>query len=124
MALTVYDLRFGRLPNVLTLPGAATILIGATAQLQGLQALAGALALAATYLMIHLAAPRGMGAGDVKLAIGLGGWTGAAGVEQWVVAAVGAPLLTVVAAAVLRRRQLPHGPAMCTASALAVLLVG
>ncbi len=35
-----------------------------------------------------------MGAGDVKLAIGIGALTGAFGVDVWALAALGAPLLT------------------------------
>ena len=42
-------------------------------------ALAGAAALAGLYLLVHLVAPAAMGAGDVKLAIGLGGLAGCFG---------------------------------------------
>jgi leader peptidase (prepilin peptidase)/N-methyltransferase len=69
-----------------------------------------------------------MGAGDVKLAIGIGALTGTFGSDVWVLAAIGAPLLTAGCAvvAVLRRsgNTVPHGPSMClaavTATALAV----
>ena len=94
-ALSVYDIRQRRLPNALTLPGArrraraAPPLTG-----RGLPALAGAVALASVYLVVHLVAPAGMGAGDVKLAVGVGALTGAFGVDAWVLAALGAPLLT------------------------------
>jgi leader peptidase (prepilin peptidase)/N-methyltransferase len=63
-----------------------------------------------------------MGAGDVKLALGLGGVTGAAGVEVWVAAAFGAPLLTLVWAVLSRRRVVPHGPSMCLATALSLAI--
>ena len=47
---------------------------------------------------------------------------------QWkflsLVAALGAPLLTALAGLVLRRRVLPHGPAMCLATAVAVGCIG
>jgi leader peptidase (prepilin peptidase)/N-methyltransferase len=72
-ALTVCDIRHRRLPNALTLPGAGAILLAAAVAGRGLPALAGAAALAGTYLLVHLVAPAGMGAGDVKLALGLGG---------------------------------------------------
>ena len=65
LALTVTDLREHRLPNALTLPGAAVILT---------------------------------------------------------VAAVGAPLLTAGWGLLSRRRVLPHGPAMCAATAVVVAL--
>ncbi len=82
--------------------------------------------MALLYLVVHLLAPAAMGAGDVKLAVGLGALTGAFGVDVWVLAALVAPLLTAVWAvvAVIRRTgsTVPHGPSMCLASAAAVTL--
>ena len=43
-----------------------------------------AAALMLLYLGVHLVAPAGMGAGDVKLAIGLGALTGAFGADVWI----------------------------------------
>ena len=128
-ALTGYDIAQRRLPNVLTLPGAALILVWAAASGRGWPALAGAAALFGGYLLIHLASPADLGAGDVKLALGLGALTGAFGVDVWTLAALGAPLLTAawaLAARVCGRHDpVPHGPAMCasTAAALALVLV-
>lgn len=134
-ALTVYDLRQRRLPNALTLPGAATILIAAAFAGRGQPALLGALALATLYLGVHLMAPAAMGAGDVKLAVGLGALTGAFGVDVWMLAAIAAPLLTAGwGVLVLRGRRtgvpgagtsntVPHGPSMCVAAFAAVALV-
>jgi leader peptidase (prepilin peptidase)/N-methyltransferase len=119
-ALSVIDLRERRLPNVLTLPGAAVIVVAAVVCGRGLPALVGAVALAGAYLVVHLIDPAGMGAGDVKLALGLGALTGAFGVEAWMVAALGASLLTAVAGLVSHRRSVPHGPSMCVAAALAL----
>ncbi len=116
-ALCVADLRDRRLPNALTLPGAAAIAVVAGCCGRGLPAVLGALALAGAYLVVHLAAPRGMGAGDVKLALGTGALTGAFGAEVWFLGALGAPLLTLAVAVVGRRRVVPHGPSMCLASA-------
>ncbi|MEX0580166.1 MAG: A24 family peptidase [Mycobacterium sp.] len=119
-ALVVMDLRHRRLPNLLTLPGAVAILAGAGAAGLGASALLGGLALSGLYLLVHLADPGGLGAGDVKLALALGALTGAFGFPVWVIGAVGAPVLTAVAGgfAVLRRRGtlVPHGPSMCIAS--------
>lgn len=109
-ALSCYDLSQRRLPNALTLSGAAAILPAATVCGRGPQAFAGAVALTAVYLLVHLAAPRAMGAGDVKLAIGVGGLTGGFGPEVWFLAAIAAPLLT----ALMGGRAGPgcaHGPA-------------
>jgi leader peptidase (prepilin peptidase)/N-methyltransferase len=127
--LSCYDVRHRRLPNVLTLPGAGVILPAAALAGRGLPALAGAAALAAMYLLVHLAAPAAMGAGDVKLAIGLGGLAGCFGVGVWFLAALAAPLLTALwGVAVLPRgvHTVPHGPSMClaTAGAAGLALLG
>jgi len=122
--LAISDIRTGRLPNTLTIPGAVLIISGAVLTGRGVAALAGAAALGGGYLLVHLIAPAGMGAGDVKLAVGLGALCGAAGGQVWLLAALGAPLLTVLACLLLGRRVLPHGPAMCLATALAVGCAG
>ena len=83
------------MPNVLTLSGAVVILIGAAVTGRGLPAVLGGLGLAGLYLAVHLAAPAAMGAGDVKLALGLGALTGAFGVGVWTLAALGAQVITV-----------------------------
>jgi leader peptidase (prepilin peptidase)/N-methyltransferase len=126
-ALTVYDVRQRRLPNALTLPGAAVVVAVAVVTGRGVPALIGALALALFYLGVHLVAPAGMGAGDVKLAIGIGALTGYFGVDAWVLAALGAPVLTATWAVAVafrgRESTVPHGPSMCAAAAVAVALV-
>ncbi len=122
LALTVCDIRRHRLPNVLTLPGAAVVMGGAALSGRGVPAVVGAVALAGGYLLIHACAPAGMGAGDVKLALAVGALTGAFGVAVWTLAAVGAPILTAGWGLIRRRVLLPHGPAMCLASAIAVAL--
>ncbi|BBZ28244.1 prepilin peptidase [Mycolicibacterium madagascariense] len=123
-ALTVFDVRHRRLPNALTLPGALAVLIIAASVGRGGEALLGALALTAAYLVVHLAAPTAMGAGDVKLALGVGGLTGAFGVEVWLLAAVAAPLLTALwgIATCRWRGPVAHGPSMCAATVAAVAL--
>ncbi|KAA0101150.1 prepilin peptidase [Mycolicibacterium sp. P1-18] len=127
-ALTVYDVRQRRLPNALTLPGAVLVPAAAALGGRGTAALLGGLLLATLYLLVHLVAPAAMGAGDVKLAIGVGALAGAFGPDAWVVAAIGAPLLTALwGLVVLRpgrgRMTVPHGPSMCVATAAAVALV-
>ena len=71
------------------------LLAGAVAG-RGGPALAGAAALTGVYLLVHLMAPAALGAGDVKLAIGLGGLAGCFGVDVWLLAALAAPLLTAL----------------------------
>ena len=125
--LSVYDIRERRLPNWLTMPGAAVILAVAAAAGRGVPSLLGAIGLAGLYLAVHLIAPPAMGAGDVKLAAGLGGLTGSFGFDVWALAALAAPLLTAVWACVLLVRRsestVPHGPSMCLASLLSAALV-
>jgi len=122
--LSVYDVRQRRLPNVLTLPGAAVIVVAAAVAGRGPTALAGAAALTAVYLLVHLLTPTAMGAGDVKLAIGLGALTGCFGGDVWFLAAIGAPLLTAVIGVVAwlgwSATTVPHGPSMCVASTMAL----
>ncbi|KAA1245528.1 prepilin peptidase [Mycobacterium simiae] len=126
VVLSCYDLRHRRLPNVLTVPGAIVIVLGAGFAGRSMPALAGAVALTTVYLLVHVLAPAAMGAGDVKLAIGLGALTGCFGVEVWFLAAVAAPLLTAswgMLAMLRGARTVPHGPSMCVASAVAAGLV-
>ena len=124
LALSVYDVRQRRLPNLLTLSGAGAIVVGAVVAGHGMAALSGAAALTTVYLLVHLVAPTSMGAGDVKLAIGLGALTGSFGAQVWFLAAIGAPLLTAVLGTVAwlgwSAKAVPHGPSMCLASAAAV----
>jgi leader peptidase (prepilin peptidase) / N-methyltransferase len=123
-ALSVYDVRRRRLPNWLTLPGGVIVLAAAALCGSGMAALAGAAALTLPYLVIHLTAPAAMGAGDVKLAIGVGALTGAFGFDAWALAALAAPILTalwaVAVAVASREKTVPHGPSMCVAAAAAV----
>jgi leader peptidase (prepilin peptidase)/N-methyltransferase len=121
-ALSVVDIRARRLPNALTLPGAVVIPAGAAVCGHGLAAMVGAATLAGAYLVVHLISPAAMGAGDVKLALGLGALTGACGVDVWALAALGAPVVTAVWGLIGGLRRVPHGPSMCLATAAAVLL--
>lgn len=124
--LSIYDIRERRLPNWLTIPGAAVVLAIATVAGRGVPALLGAIGLAGLYLAVHLITPAAMGAGDVKLAVGLGALTGAFGFDVWALSALAAPLVTAVLAciAIIRRSSstVPHGPSMCLATLIAAAL--
>ncbi len=126
VALSVYDIRKRRLPNWLTMPGAVVILATASVYGRGAPAVVGAVALFAVYAVVHLVSPAAMGAGDAKLAIGIGALTGTFGSDVWVLATLGAPLLTAgwaVFAVLLRSGQtVPHGPSMCLAAVSATAL--
>jgi leader peptidase (prepilin peptidase) / N-methyltransferase len=125
--LSWYDVRQRRLPNWLTVPGAIAILAGAAAVGHGAPAVAGGASLFAVYLVLHLMTPTAMGAGDVKLAAGIGALTGSFGIDVWFLAALGAPLLTAGWVMVVRvrsaERTVPHGPSMCVTAAAATALV-
>lgn len=125
-ALSVYDIRSRRLPNWLTLPGAAMILAVAALHGRGVAALLGALALFVIYTVVHLLSPTAMGAGDVKLALGIGALTAIFGSDVWLLAALAAPMLTAGWAVVILMRRsehtVPHGPSMCLAAVMATAL--
>ncbi|MGW1790825.1 prepilin peptidase [Streptomyces tubercidicus] len=134
--LAAVDQRVRRLPDVLTLPLAAAgaVLLGLGGWLTGetaawRRALLGGLLLGAFYLVLYLANPRGIGLGDVKLAVGLGialgwyGWRtlvtgGAAGVL--IGALYGAGLLLVRRGA--RDTAMPLGPFMIIGAFCGLLL--
>lgn len=123
-ALSCYDIRQRRLPNWLSIPGFVGIMLASAGFGHFPAALVGAVGLGAVYLAVHLVAPAAMGAGDVKLALGLGALTACFGADVWMLAALAAPALTVVVGVVARvgwsLRAVPHGPSMCAASAAAV----
>ena len=85
IALSGFDIRQRRLPDRLTLPGAAAILGGRGVHRHRLPAAIGGVALFGVYLAVHLIAPAAMGAGDVKLAIGVGACRGFGG-DVWMLA--------------------------------------
>ncbi|MEV0027430.1 prepilin peptidase [Nocardia sp. NPDC050793] len=130
--LSLFDLRQRRLPNALTGWGAFGVFGYALFTTQFTAATAGAALLAAPYLAVHLAAPACLGAGDAKLAVGLGAAAGLGGAQAWVWAAMAAPVFTACAAvAVLVRHRIAagararpsivaHGPSMCLATLLAL----
>ena len=126
ITLSAFDIRHRRLPNVLTLPGAAIVLAGAVITGDGKGATLGAAALFAAYAAVHLVAPAAMGAGDVKLAIGVGALTGALGPDVWALAALLAAALTLGWSGVLLAWRsdatVPHGVSMCVSAAVVMWL--
>jgi leader peptidase (prepilin peptidase)/N-methyltransferase len=135
--LVLIDLRERRLPDRLTLSGAAALLalVGAHAAIGGdvapvAGALAGAGLMAGILLALHLASPRGMGFGDVKLGLVLGVLVGARSVGLILPALLAAGVLGALAGVVqmVRRRRrdvtVPFGPFLAAGSVLALVLVG
>jgi leader peptidase (prepilin peptidase)/N-methyltransferase len=127
-----------RLPDLLTLPlgAAAAVLLGVAALVPGERgswttALLGGLALGACYFVLFVINPRGMGFGDVKLALPLGvalGWYGwpalfAGAFAGFVLGSVyGVGLILTRRAD--RRTAIPFGPFMMGGALLGVILGG
>ncbi len=125
VAASAVDLAHRRLPDALTLPAlpALLVLVAPLGPDAVLRAAAGAVVLVTVHAAVHLAVPRSLGAGDVKLAGPVGAVLAAA---SWVALpawAVLAALITVGWAALgaLRGRPsgaataLPHGVSMLAA---------
>lgn len=112
LALSVCDVRTRRLPNALTVPAAAASLVAAVNHPAAAPGLIIAVGIYVAAFSLHAC-----GGGDVKLAITVGALAGSAVAVLAVI--VLAHLLTVLLAVVTGdRRPQPHGPALCTATAL------
>lgn len=135
--LVLVDLRERRLPDPLTLGGAAAVLalLAVRSALTGdvaptVHGLLGAAAMAGILLAFHLASPSGMGFGDVKLGLLLGLVVGARSLDLVLVALLLAGLLGALGGLVLmlrhRRRDvtLAFGPYLVAGAALALVLGG
>lgn len=109
--LAGFDIRSRRLPNPLTLTGALGVLAYAAWAGQLGAALRGAALLAIPYLVVHLLRPAALGAGDVKLAVGLGAAAALGGAQAWIWSALAAPLFTAAAAIGLLLGQRVTAPA-------------
>lgn len=108
-ALCIADLRWRRLPNPLTVPPAlACLLVCITAPV---------LAWGLVWPSLYFVAGRGIGGGDVKLAVTLGVVLMALGGLGAVLAAVAlSGAVTVVLGLALRLPKLAHGPQMLGAA--------
>ncbi|MGN7131885.1 prepilin peptidase [Rhodococcoides corynebacterioides] len=120
--LCVVDGHLLRLPDELTLPAAAAVVLAAD---HPGTAIVGAATYAALHWLVAAAVPGAVGGGDVKLCLALGAVGGQAGTEVWVSAAVLAPILglvaAVAAAGVGARGPYPYGPPLCAATLVAWL---
>jgi leader peptidase (prepilin peptidase) / N-methyltransferase len=125
VVLTATDLRHRLLPNAVTLPaypvGAALLTMAAlTGPGVGLavRAAAGGVALLAVHATVHLAAPRHLGAGDVKLAGLVGAVLGAVSWSAVLLGPLIAAVVTTALALTGRRTAAPHGPGLLAAALL------
>ncbi|MFD9700530.1 prepilin peptidase [Lentzea sp. NPDC059081] len=111
IVLAVADLRYHRLPDALTLPLAAALLLLQSHRL-GAAAL-GAVVFGGAHLAVRWVNPRLMGGGDVKLAFGLGA---PLALPALLPAAILSSAVTLAVAALRRTRAVPHGPGLLAAT--------
>lgn len=117
-ALVFHDEKRRRLPDRLTLPAAAGAFLAAALTEPAL--MLGGLGWAGLYLAGGLAG-RGIGGGDVKLALSLGVVAAAAGGAPGVFAAVAAAgAVTAGRGLTGRGEMVPHGPSMLVGASLVV----
>lgn len=103
-ALCGYDVCFRRLPDWLTLPAVAVAFYWFPS------CIVGGICWALLYCR------KGIGGGDVKLALSLGTVALSTGVLGLLLAITLASLFTVLLCLGLRRRSVPHGPSMIAAT--------
>lgn len=134
-AACIVDLAEFRLPDVIVLPGAlvTAVLLAGGAFTTGepgraLGTAAGAVALAATFLVLALASRGRVGMGDVKFGLAAGAVTGAFGLHAWTTGLLAAVVLNGVAALlsiVVRRStrgRVPFGPSILVGAVVGILL--
>jgi leader peptidase (prepilin peptidase)/N-methyltransferase len=124
VAISAIDIEHRIVPNRLVLPASAVVLVAQTAIEPSPEWLLGALGASGLLLLAALAYPKGMGMGDVKLALLLGAMLG----REVVVALMLGMLFTLVPAAVLaarhgaraRKMALPFAPFLALGSVVAL----
>ncbi|MFV0308938.1 MAG: prepilin peptidase [Desertimonas sp.] len=128
-AAAVVDSVEHRLPNGLLLAAAVPVVIAVVVDELGTRsslggAVTGAAMSGAPLLVAHLVSPAGLGFGDVKAAMVLGGALGLGSPLVALVALVAALVVAAATAIVGRRREVPLGPSMIAGAALAALIAG
>ncbi|ALC06026.1 signal peptidase [Corynebacterium deserti GIMN1.010] len=120
LALCVIDVRSRRLPDWLTLPGAA-IINGSALIVEPMWALGG-LAWAGVYFVTAVLVG-GIGGGDIKFALGLGTAVASLGLGPLMGAIVGSSAMSVLLGGIFvvanrgyQPHYIPHGPSMVVAS--------
>ena len=136
LALSMIDLDTFLLPNRIVYPLAVTLiaLFGLAAVIDGAgndfaRAMFGGAAAYLAFLVIHIAAPRGMGFGDVKLSFSLGvalGWIswGAVALGIFLGFLLGAVLGVALIALKIRSRKdhVPFGPFLAAGTVIGILI--
>lgn len=129
-AAVASDVASRRIPDLLTLGGAASVAVGWTVVAvveERAQIVVGSLLGAALFglvlLVPHLVRPSALGFGDVKLGLTLGAVLGPFGLVWIPVAGLLAQVVQLAAAIAMRERRLPFAPALVAAT-MACVLVG
>jgi leader peptidase (prepilin peptidase)/N-methyltransferase len=124
VAVSATDVEHGIIPNRIVLPAAAVVLAAQTAIRFGPQWAIGAFAASGFLLAAALAAPRGMGMGDVKLALLLGAMLGkyvSVAMFLGIVAAMVPALFLLATMGVgARKVKLPFGPFLALGGVIAL----
>lgn len=125
--LSVIDIAERRLPNRIVLPAFVTVLAGQTMLFpdRALEWILASVGASLVLLLLHLAYPRGLGLGDVKLALLLGAGLGGAVLTGLLVgtfaAAAFALLLLVRSRGAARHAAMPFGPFLAFGALVALL---
>ena len=140
LTVSVIDVELFRLPDLIVLPSIviSLVLVVTVSLIDGdatsiRYALAGAGLYFGFLLLAHLVYPRGMGFGDVKLAVVMGlyvGWLGttypaAIGLVLWamLIGFIAGSVVGMVLLAIRRRsKQIPFGPFLALGAVVAVIL--
>jgi prepilin signal peptidase PulO-like enzyme (type II secretory pathway) len=124
VAVSATDLELGIIPNRIVLPAFVVILAAQTAIYPSWQWLVAALGAAGFLFVVALVAPRGMGMGDVKLALVLGamlGTTVAVGMMVGLIAAMVPAIVLFIRLGVgARKVKLPFGPFLAIGAVVAL----
>jgi len=124
VAISATDIEYGIIPNRIVLPAAVIILAAQTTLHPSPQWIVGAAAAAGFLFAFALIAPRGMGMGDVKLALVLGamlGSTVAVGMFVGLLAAMVPAIILFIRFGVgARKVKLPFGPFLALGSIVAL----
>ena len=124
VAVSATDLEHGIIPNRIVLPAAVAILAAQTALDPSLQWLLGAVGAGGFLFAVALVAPRGMGMGDVKLALVLGAMLGSTvtvGMLLGLLAAMVPAIVLFIRLGVgARKVKLPFGPFLAFGSVVAL----
>lgn len=124
VALSAIDIEHRIVPNRIVIPAAAVALVAQTAREPSVEWIAGALGASLFLFVAALVYPRGMGMGDVKLALFLGAFLGrnvAVGLMAGFLAAlVPAIFLFATRGMAARKTAIPFAPFLCAGAAIAL----